>query len=103
MMYKCYRTVPCVAAKCAVPFVTDKGRINFAAIARHRVSFNLLFPYYCTKIAHKLARVGCERGLFFCAVPVLLLGAAACGERGGGGGGGGGGRGAAVARARCAV
>jgi hypothetical protein len=65
-----------------VPFVTDKGRINFAAIARHRVSFNLLFPYYCTKIAHKLARVGCERELFFCASPMLLLGAAACGERG---------------------
>ena len=46
--------------KCAVPFVTDKGRINFAAIARQRVSFNLLFPYYCTKTAHDGARVGCE-------------------------------------------
>ncbi len=40
------KTVPWMAAKCAVPFVTDKGRINFAAIARHRVSFNLLSPYY---------------------------------------------------------
>ena len=79
---KVLKTVPWMAAKCAVPFVTDKGRINFAAIARHRVSFNLLFPYYCTKIAHKLARVGCERELHKCAVPVLLLGAAACGERG---------------------
>jgi hypothetical protein len=38
---------------CAVPFVTDKGRINFAAIARHRVSFNFFFPNYCTNGAHK--------------------------------------------------
>ena len=38
---------------CAAPFVTDKGRINFAAIARRRVSFNFFFPDYCTKCAHK--------------------------------------------------
>jgi hypothetical protein len=38
---------------CAAPFVTDKGRINFAAIARRRVSFNFFFPDYCTNGAHK--------------------------------------------------